>query len=77
MVTNKAGLLNFLCETRSKEEQLAPTIGLSRLYLGGGSNEESWSVLITQGSWISEKCSRAMYTANFDSSDSSDSNSDN
>ena len=58
MVTNKAGLLIFLCETRSKEEQLAPTMGLSRLYLCGGFKEESRSVLITQGS-VTDVCAVA------------------
>ena len=35
---NKAGLLNFLCERRSDEEQL-----------GGGFNDETKSVLVTAG----------------------------
>ena len=47
---NKAGLLSFLCETPSKEEQLVPTMGLSCLYLGGDFKEESKSILATQGS---------------------------
>ena len=46
---NKAGLLHFLCETWCKKELLAPTIGSTRLYLGGGFKEETKSVLITEG----------------------------
>ena len=50
MAANKAELLNFLCETWSKEEQLSPTLGLTRLYLGGGFKEETNSVPLTHGS---------------------------
>ena len=50
MSANKAGLLNFLCKTWSKEEQLTPTMDLIRLYLGGGFKEEPKSVLVTHGS---------------------------
>ena len=41
VAANKAELLNFLCETWSNEEQLTPTLGLTRLYLGGGFKEET------------------------------------
>lgn len=46
---NKAGLLNFLRETWSEDEQMEPSMGSTRLYLGGGFNEETKSVLITDG----------------------------
>ena len=46
---NKAGLLNFLCETWSEDEQMEPSMSSTRLYLGGGFNEETKSVLITDG----------------------------
>ena len=46
---NKAGLLNFLCETWSEDEQMEPSMGSTRLYLGDGFNEETKSVLITDG----------------------------
>lgn len=47
---NKAALLKFLCETWSKSEQLNPALGSTCLYLGGGFNEETKSMLITEGS---------------------------
>ena len=49
MAANKAELLNLLCETWSNEEQLSPTLCLTRLYLGGGFKEETKSVLLTHG----------------------------
>ena len=49
VLAKKAGLLSFLCETPSKEEQLVPTMGLSCLYLGSDFKEESKSILATQG----------------------------
>ena len=47
MSANKEGLLNFANATRSKEEQLTPTMDLIRLYLGDGFKEEPKSVLVT------------------------------
>lgn len=47
---NKAGLLSFLCETWSKSEQLAQALGSTRLYLGGGFEEETKSVVLTKSS---------------------------
>ena len=44
---NKAGLLNFLCETWCDEEQLEPTLSSTRFYLGGGFKDETKSVLVT------------------------------
>ncbi len=47
---NKAALLSFLCETWSKNGQLNPSLGSTRLYLGGGFKEETKSLLVTEGS---------------------------
>ena len=46
---NKAALLNFLCETWSNSEQQNPALGSTCLYLGGGFNEETKTILITEG----------------------------
>jgi len=45
---NKSELLNILCNMWSQDEQLAQSIGSTRLYLGGGSGKKQ-SVLITNG----------------------------
>jgi len=47
---NKAALLNFLCETWSNSKQLNPALGSTCLYLRGGFNEETKTMLITEGS---------------------------
>ena len=39
-----------LSNTGMPEEQLSPSLGLTRLYLGGGFKEETKSVLLTHGS---------------------------
>jgi len=49
---NQAALLNFLCETWSKREQLNPELGSTHIYLGGVFNEGTKSMLITEGSAI-------------------------
>jgi len=46
---NKAGFLNYLCETWCQEEIKGPSIRASQLYLGGGFKEETKSVLVTDG----------------------------
>ena len=46
---NKAGLLNFLCETWCDEKQLEPTISSTRSYVGGGFKDETKSVFVTAG----------------------------
>ena len=46
---NKAGLLNFLCETWCDEEQLEPTLSSTRSYVGGGFKDETKSALVTAG----------------------------
>ena len=48
---NKAGLLNFPCETRFDKEQLKPTLCSTRLYIGGGFKDETKSVGPTLYSW--------------------------
>ena len=48
---NKAVFLNVLCETSCDEEQLEPTRGSTRLYIGGGFNDETKSVAATRYSW--------------------------
>ena len=47
---NKAALLNFLCETWSNNEKQNPALGSTWLYLGGGFNEDTKTILITEGS---------------------------
>ena len=41
----------FMCETRCDQEQLKPTLGSTRLYLGGGFKDETKSVGPTPYSW--------------------------
>ena len=48
---NNDGLINFLCETRCDEEQLEPTLGSARLYIGGSFKDETMSVGPTLYSW--------------------------
>ena len=47
--SNKAQLLDFLCETWCKEEQINLSIGSTKSYIGGGFKDETRSVLITAG----------------------------
>ena len=47
---NKARLLRYLCEKWSTDEIQNPALGSTRLYLGGGFEEETKSVLLTKGS---------------------------
>ena len=50
MSANKTALLNFLCEAWSKNEKQNPALGSICLSLGGGFNEETKTILITEGS---------------------------
>ena len=50
VLANQAGLLNFLCETRTEDDKLEPSMDSTRLYTGGGCKDEIKSVFITDGS---------------------------